>query len=410
MKIKSKFLKGSFLFVLFCFWPYTFTLAQNHGAPPAAELHFLNGKTSTVIPFERHRDWIMLKVKVNDTKTLSFIFDTGAPIAVLTDTSVAKDLNLAIRGNVMMQGAGSEKAKSVPLAGGVKFTLGDLEISNGTMAVGLSDDILPGIDGVIGKCIFENAVVSINWKDSTFTITQKDAYKFAATDKFLPLKMMRSGHISTDITVERNGQKIPTRAVLDLGNKSTFFIDKTTAQPMLAAGKTIPNIITGWGASGSVTGDIGRTNLSIGEFEIKDVVTTFRNEDRMRLEDVHANVGLSILEKFDIIFDCPRERFVLRKNAAFPAPFLFNQTGIISSPKRQGNYVIIAGIIPASPAEEAGLKVGDKIVAANGLEPELKNMPRLEKIITGKSVDSVELAIEREGGTIKKKLTSRPLI
>jgi hypothetical protein len=65
-----------------------------HGTVHASEINFLNGKESTVIPFERYKGWIILKVKVNDAKVLSFLLDTGAPIAILREGVSTEGLNL----------------------------------------------------------------------------------------------------------------------------------------------------------------------------------------------------------------------------------------------------------------------------------------------------------------------------
>src|SRR5437763_8801389 len=59
------------------------------------------------IPFELVTRHIMLKVKINNSRPLSFVFDTGDKVG-LVDADVAKELGLKLEGQVRGGGAGAE--------------------------------------------------------------------------------------------------------------------------------------------------------------------------------------------------------------------------------------------------------------------------------------------------------------
>src|SRR4051794_38755242 len=59
------------------------------------------------IPFELVTRHIVIKVKVNNSRPLSFVLDTGDRVGVI-DTDVAKELGLNLTGEIRVGGAGSE--------------------------------------------------------------------------------------------------------------------------------------------------------------------------------------------------------------------------------------------------------------------------------------------------------------
>src|SRR5205085_7790375 len=59
------------------------------------------------IPFELVTRHIMLKVRINNSRPLSFVFDTGDKVGIV-DAEVAKELGLKPEGQVRVGGAGAE--------------------------------------------------------------------------------------------------------------------------------------------------------------------------------------------------------------------------------------------------------------------------------------------------------------
>src|SRR5215831_2923844 len=59
------------------------------------------------IPFEMVSRHIMVKVRINDSRPLSFVFDTGDKVGVV-DTEVAKALGLKMEGQLRVGGAGAD--------------------------------------------------------------------------------------------------------------------------------------------------------------------------------------------------------------------------------------------------------------------------------------------------------------
>src|SRR5215813_2155724 len=82
------------------------TLALIIGATPSRALQ-TSANAPVVIPFELVTRHIVLQVKVNNSRPLSFVLDTGDRVGII-DIDVAKELGLKLQGQVRVGGAGSE--------------------------------------------------------------------------------------------------------------------------------------------------------------------------------------------------------------------------------------------------------------------------------------------------------------
>jgi hypothetical protein len=107
-----------------------------HAQMGSEKLIFPAGTDHVEIPFTRYNGWIVIEVRINSSKSFHFIFDTGAPIAVLASNSEADHLNLSRIGFANMSGSDPGKPEKVPLAGSVTFQIGPLLITDCIMAIG----------------------------------------------------------------------------------------------------------------------------------------------------------------------------------------------------------------------------------------------------------------------------------
>ena len=373
----------------------------------SADLQFAKGKDVVEIPFERDRGWIIIKVQVNGVKELSFILDTGAPIAVLVNDKLANELKLNIHGDISVKGTDGKPGKSVQLAQNVKFTIGDIEITNGFMAIGAATAAVSGVDGIIGKYLFEDAVLRIDWSNNKLVVTKPEKFSYKGNGEVLNVMPAAGGHFYTEVPVLINEKTIISKADIDIGNVSSYFSLRTNEDPGVKRAKQIANVITGWGANGPSYGNIARANLKLGSIVINSVVTIFSST---KATDLDGNIGISLLERFDPIFDFPHQRLILEKNQHFSEPFTYNQSGIILNPIAEENNLIVAGIIAGSPASNEDIRVGDKIVSINGLLINQLTKSKIKELILGKKSSEVELQLKRGTDLLSKKIKMKRLI
>lgn len=75
----------------------------------------------------------------------------------------------------------------------------------------------------------------------------------------------------------------------------------------------------------------------------------------------------------------------------------FTGIGIYLRQDTSNKQLIITGTIPGSPAEKAGLKHGDVIIAVNGTDVKGKDVNGVSSLIQGKEDTSVSITVQRSG-------------
>src|SRR5215471_10287389 len=93
--------------------------------PPLGAAQQTANRNETVIPFEMINRHVFLKIRINNSAPLSFIFDTGDRYAVV-DLDRAKALGLNLQGEIHVGGAGAEVRKGATVTN-ASFTLPGLE-------------------------------------------------------------------------------------------------------------------------------------------------------------------------------------------------------------------------------------------------------------------------------------------
>ncbi len=71
--------------------------------------------------------------------------------------------------------------------------------------------------------------------------------------------------------------------------------------------------------------------------------------------------------------------------------------GIGSLIQKIGDYICISEPYEGFPAQEAGLKAGDRILEINGLDAKLKSSPEISELLKGQPGTTLQLLIGRDG-------------
>jgi len=103
-----------------------------------------------------------------------------------------------------------------------------------------------------------------------------------------------------------------------------------------------------------------------------------------------------VLKHFNVFIDLQQKMMSLEPNRLYHDQFEVNCSGLelVTDDAFQG--VIIDHIYAGSPAEEAGLKVGDEIVQINGANVSDFQLPQIRSMLS-QDGEEVEILINREG-------------
>jgi hypothetical protein len=304
-------------------------------------------------------------VMLNGQGPFRLIFDSGASMSVLSP-AIAKQLGLRPQGPVIQAtGAGSG---SVPTqaanVGSVR--IGHLVLHDQTFLVfPLPWGDRPGPVGAVGYELMKRLVVTVDY--------EREQLSFS-----LPLSFAYSGH----------GAKVPIDPPLPLmqvrgsvnGASDIFRIDTgdeaslTVEQRFVSQHNLVRQLSPRYhGYSGSGVGGAepesyyGRVEtLRIGEAEVNHVIA-FLCDGQAISADNSGNIGTRILRQFNITFDIPHGVLYFEKNSNWGKPEVFNRAGIVVDSIQQDQKVM--NVLPGSPAEIAGVVVGDIIMKIDGRAP-----------------------------------------
>jgi hypothetical protein len=370
------------------------------------------------IPFELVMRHIVLKVKINNSRPLSFVLDTGDKVAIV-DTERAKELGLNLQGQVRVGGAGSE-VLSGSFVQGSTWTIPGLEgfsqpvamaIPLGKLAARFGHDF----DGIIGSDFIKQYVIEIDYRVRVIKLHDKNKFSYSGPGESIPIQLDRQGHPLIEAEVTPVGRDpIKGKFVVDIGSGaalalySPFVADHRLLSPGL---KTIRSIGAG-GAGGQTNGQLGRVSeLKIGKFRIASPITLF-SEDKagaFASPALAGNIGQQIAARFKVFLDYERERIILEPAATFNDPYNRAHAGLaLSTEDKDYQTIRITEVLENSPASEVGLQKNDLIIKVDDKPASELTLTRLNEMF--EQPLAYRLTIRRGDQTLQVTLTPRKMV
>jgi len=378
-------------------------------AAPASEV---------TIPFELVNRHVVIQVKVNNSRPLSFVLDTGDKFAII-DLERAKELGLTLQGELSAGGAGSERPTGAFVRNST-FTIPGLAGFSQPVNIALPvRNLAPRMgqdfDGILGSEFIKEFVLELDYQARVIKLHDKDKFKYTGPGESIPVRLDGAGHPIIDGEVTPIGSDpVKGKFVVDIGSGaalilySPFVIAHRLLGPDL---KTVKAIGVG-GAGGASNGRIGRvTELKIGTFRISNPTTLFSQDKEGALASsaVLGNIGAQVTSKFRLLLDYSRDRIIFEPNSTFPEGFnrAFSGLAMVAEGKDYRTFRI-TDLLDNAPAAEAGLQKNDIITAIDG-------RPATELTLTGlnemfERPTSYRLTVRRGGQTLQVTLTPRKLV
>jgi|SRR5215813_4164474 len=347
-------------------------------APLRATQKILTPATSApaAIHFELIARHIMVKVKINNSRPLSFVFDTGDKVGIV-DTDVANEIGLKLEGRVRVGGAGpdtlpgsfvKEATWTLPGLDGFSQPI-TLALPLGRLAARFGHDF----DGIIGSDFIRQYVVEVDYQNRILKLHDKDKFTYSGPGDSIPIQLNQQGFPILDGEFTPvTGEPIKGKFVLDLGSGGSLVVlsPVVTEHNLLGNGlKTIKAIGVG-GTGGRSSGQIGRIReVQIGKFKIANATALF-SEDKagaMANRALIGNVGQRIAGKFRVFLDYTRSRIILEPNSTFAEPMDRAFAGLaLTTEGKDRTTFRITELLENSPASEAGLQPDDIVLSVDG--------------------------------------------
>lgn len=154
--------------------------------------------------------------------------------------------------------------------------------------------------------------------------------------------------------------------VIDTGSNASIIVTPAFAQQHELAnrlGKSL--VVRGRGVGGDVEMTLGRVDgLQLGDFQIKDALVLVPARGEFAQPGKAGNLGTKLLRRFRVIFNYTRQELILEPNSSFSAPYEFDMSGLVLTSGRAAPCRVDR-VLSNSPASEADLQPGDRILAIN---------------------------------------------
>jgi hypothetical protein len=170
--------------------------------------------------------------------------------------------------------------------------------------------------------------------------------------------------------------------------------------------------VTGWGIGGPVRSLLARAKeLRIGEVVVHDLVIRLSTQ-KTGLTTSSAMAGLigpDVLSQFDLTVDYSRNRLIFEKNKRYGRRDSYDRAGMWMG--QDGEHFTVVDVIAGGPADEAGIKRGESILAIDGVSTDKLILPEVRDKIRRDPVGKrITLLLESNGKRQTAVVTLRDLV
>ncbi len=173
-------------------------------------------------PVSSTADGLLIAARINGSKPLRLIFDTGAS-GIVIDGKAARDMDLVSRAESRVGGFGTQAPRSARIAIAKTVSFGDLEFENCPVEI-RDGKLTHGAEGVVGANLFEEFVIRLDARSRVLELTPFAGETEYASDRANSVPVFALRHlllVRTKINRERDGLFL-----LDTGSAFTSISDE----------------------------------------------------------------------------------------------------------------------------------------------------------------------------------------
>jgi hypothetical protein len=320
------------------------------------------------MPFALINNHIIVEVRIDGRGPYPFLVDTGGH-DIVTPFAI-KGLGISSVGEALSSGAG-DKSVTSGYAHVDRIDAGGALLHDQTVVtLDFSPLAVEGIQlgGMLGVEFLERFVVQIDYGAKTLTLI--DPANFSTADRTasgVAIPFVFYEHMP-QVTGTFDGR--PARYDIDTGSR----VEVTLTAPFVSReklGEAYPNgarVTDGWGVGGASRSYVVRAGqLSLGSVTTSQPIASLSEAKHGAFSDSNydGNVGSGLLKRYVATFDYSGRMLYLKPAQSLdPDVGAFDRVGMWINLGEGGMAVV--DLAAGGPAEQAGLKVGDVMIAIDG--------------------------------------------
>lgn len=442
---------GFFLVLVVTFYPSFKVLAQTGFSLP-------ENVTRDKIAFELVNNLVIVPVELNGTK-LSFLLDTGVNTTLLFSITDNDSLELKNAVPTKIRGLGSGGSIEALRSENNTLRVGKATDKNHPLLVVFDESLnfsprmgVP-VHGILGYDFFKKFVVKTDYISRKLTLYTAKSKKRKICRNCTEFDLeFRSNKPFVTVQISENNALKKALLLIDSGSSDALWLFQAENY-IQETPKNYFEDFLGLGLSGSIHGKRSKIKkVVIGDYELKDISTSFPDEESLRnivfFKHREGSIGAELLKRFTVYMDYANKKMYLRKNSNFKKPFYYNIAGIVvqhdgtvtvkdvekyrtgslnlsQSDQNNGSItipvspvynfflaprIVVAELRENSPAALAGIQKGDEIVAVNGKAAYKYKLHELIALFSSKEGRSITIEAERDGEPFKAKFVLEKLL
>ncbi len=335
-------------------------------APPATpdQARIAGGARETTLPFDLINNHIYVDARV-DGNPVRMLVDTGG-VNLLTPAA-AKRLGLDAHGRMAARGVG-EKQVDLGFAKAQRIEVGAIRLDAPIFYVIDLSELEPveglRFDGLVGFELFHRFVVRIDYAARRLTLIDPSFFRAPEGATAVPFELEERIPLVKGTIDGR-----PATLSIDTGARSSLSLHA----PFVREHDLITHYgarfeaIGGWGVGGPSRGWPVRVGeVRLGDAVVKDLVADLSESESGAFADPKnsANVGSGLLRRFVVTFDYDRRKMYLQSGPDYAKPDGYDRLGAWLM--LDGEALRVVEVVPDGPAQQAGLRPEDRILAVDG--------------------------------------------
>ena len=404
---------------------------------------------SEKIKFKLINNLIVFPVEVNGVE-LSFLLDTGVSKPIIFNfLNITEALQINQAERVYLRGLGEGESVEAIKSSNNIFRIGSaINIRQDLYAVfdpelNFAPRLGVPIHGIIGYDFLKDFVVEINYSARFMRIHVPEYYKPKNCRECKSLNLdfhNNKPYIQSALLIDN--EEIPLKMLIDTGGSDAIWLFEDDGKKIEVPPKHFEDFL-GRGISGRVYGKRAKIEtFEIAGYKLRRVNVAFPDSTSIsfarRFKERNGSIAGNVLKRFNLVLDYQNRSMKLKRNRNFGLPFYYNKSGIelehdgvrvvrevnkdieLNPYGSDNQSVAQTGIIftgsykyllapsfaiveirEGSPAEKAGLRIGDVILNVNNRHAHQFSMQQVIQMFYGETGKRIRLVVDREGVPMK---------